>query len=76
MKGLTPGRIVHFVEGDLTINAAIVTKVVETEEAEGLVNLTVFDSGGSSRPQSAIPYFNYVKGKALQPNSWHWLSKP
>ena len=57
------GRIVHFVDFDSSLRAAIVTAVHD----EITVNLTVFTSGGAIMPQTSVTW-----SRDLVPGTWRW----
>jgi len=65
-KGITIGRIVHYVGMDPYHSAAIVTRVINPEK--GVVNLRVFSDLEESFVRSAIPYEE--EGQTFQ--TWHW----
>lgn len=67
MKGLTVGRIVHFVGVDVEHTAAIVTRVLDKEK--GIVNLTIFPDLEEPSVRSEVPY----EEAATSAHSWHWV---
>lgn len=71
MKGLIPGKIVHYVNGGGWTFAAIVTHVVNKEK--GIVNLTVFyhyyhKDLGTNYGCKEVPY-----SEGGEPYTWHWM---
>lgn len=86
MKGLTTGRIVHFVmddgRGQGEHRPAIVTQVWNED---GLVNLTVFHDGEndyargtepvSSTPTSVRKTSRYFDDDGKVPGTWHWIEQ-
>jgi len=66
MEGLTPGRIVHYVNKDTGEHqAAMMTAVPETKGS--VVTLTVF-------PPMAIPFAvaGVYQSPSNEPGTWHW----
>jgi hypothetical protein len=72
MKGLTVGRIVHYVTVDFIHRAAIVTQV--PDKAVGIVNLVVFSTNGAiptAMPTEAV--FSVRYSEEHTGNTWHWI---
>jgi len=69
MKGLTVGRIVHFVGIDPQHAAALVTRVLDAEK--GIVNLTVFPDMEEPYFRCEVPY----EEAATSAHSWHWVEQ-
>lgn len=77
MEGLTPGRIVHYVDQFGAHLAATVSRV--WDDQAGRVNLHVFDPDGSTLPGAEFPPV-YVKGRvshspSARPGTWHWIER-
>lgn len=72
MQGLTPGRVVHYVERDVTEDAlhfaAIVSRVIEPETDAHVVDLVVFDARGAA-PRIRVPF----SAAPDQIGTWHWI---
>lgn len=75
MKGLVPGRIVHFADatsGSMAHRAAIVTRVFNDD---GTVNLTVWAPGGGSESLTSVlpdTADGKLGGTMPTPGTWHW----
>ena len=71
--GLTPGRIVHYVDLDGNHRAAAVTAVTDPES--GHVNLFVFPDGEQpyDLPNGANPVNVMYDGEGKARRSWHWI---
>ena len=68
MKGLTQGRIVHWVDGERMHWAAVVVCVIRA--AEGEVELYVFPAtSGAHLGKLMVASYD---GKAM-PYTWHWI---
>lgn len=70
MKGLTTGRMVHFVTEDNVHLPAIVVKVWNES---GVINLTAFIdhatyTGDNTFSQTSVPY-----SEEPAPHTWHWI---
>ena len=71
MKGLTPGRIVHYVAQDGEHCPAIVTGTYDGDVLDqGVVYLTVFSVRHSPMPTPTAVVYDEA-GKA--PGTWHWI---
>lgn len=68
VKGLTVGRVVHFVGVDVQHAAAIVTRV---HDDKGTVNLTVFADMEEPYFRCEVPY----EEAATSAHSWHWAEQ-
>ncbi len=67
MKGLTPGRVVHYYNHKATHVPAIVTEVSETPQ-DDFCQLYILDSRG--------PFFHWcyhAPAEKREPNTWHWI---
>lgn len=89
MKGLTEGRIVHFVMPNGEHRPAIVVRVWDIGSVcDGYVNLQVFTDGSNdARPvsggestgfndavQSGILWRTSIcYSESKEPNTWHWI---
>lgn len=77
-QALVIGRIVHFVAGDGSERAAIVTRVYEsgpsTEKPLGTVDLAVFTTAEEHGKQGAVYAYGSAAydGGGSKPNTWHW----
>jgi hypothetical protein len=74
MKGLTPGRIVHYVFGQDHRAAIVVT--VQDQEA-GVVNLSVFIDAKDFPPENEPPRNLWRPGipysEEPKVGTWHWI---
>lgn len=75
MKGLIPGRIVHFADlttGSMAHQAAIVTRVFNDE---GCVNLHLLGPGGGTMTVTSVlpdTADGKLGGTCPTPGTWHW----
>lgn len=70
LEGLTPGRIVHYIDIGARHRAAVITYIYSDE---GTVNLFVFDDGVAPLPEPVLRSVRYDEN--MQPLSWHWIEK-
>lgn len=68
MQGLAVGRIVHWVNQEGVVLAAIVAAVNDATTGECL--LGVFDPN-----LNTVPYWTALYNEAGEPTTWHWPSK-
>ncbi len=65
MKGLAPGRIVHYLNHAAAHVPAIVTEIGETPQG-GFCQLYILDSHG--------PFFHWAYySEQPEVNTWHWI---
>ena len=70
LEGLTPGRIVHFIDEGARHRAAVITWIWDDG---GMANLFVFDDGVSPLPSPVLRSVRYDEN--MQPLTWHWIEK-
>lgn len=74
MKGLTPGRIVHYVgfihaEGETPPHIAAIVTGVDEGRGEEYAFLTLFETGKRAMPLPLAVCHSDTK----ESNTWHWV---
>lgn len=70
LEGLTPGRMVHYIDEGARHRAAIITWIWNED---GTVNLFVPDDGVAPLPSPVVRSVRYDEG--LQPLTWHFIER-
>lgn len=70
LEGLTPGRMVHYIDEGARHRAAIITWIWSDD---GTVNLFVPDDGVAPLPSPVVRSVRYDEG--LQPLTWHFIER-
>lgn len=72
IKGLQPGRVVHFY--DRTDGAPLAGTVAAVLDDKGTVNLSVTNSDGTTGPRLSVPYHDGGEG-TVKSHSWRWPAR-